>query len=348
MFTIYTTKDNLFRLCSEKENSWYKVIMKMKKVVVCMDNDENWNPTNPILQNLHKAQVNCSKNNDFINQIVTTNPEKVLDDPSAAYLLDITNDKAKSIQSKYGVICQTKDNDNNILIKKGWTIHTEDPSKTQSWNFFFHDYDCPTNSIVIIDRYFFSSEVGESLDDSLYNLEQILDSLLPKESPQNIQQVIIIFDFKTFNLAKDKRENGSDYTFRALAEKINRIKPKVRKYSFDLELLSINPDCHRYEDTHDRRIISNFSIIEAMHKLKVFKTNNTITCGQSLTFKRLFEEGLDIGAKSTLPAFLKKNTIKQIQDSIKISRKTMLYACNGHVVEDGNFEIRNRLLIEKK
>ena len=57
---------------------------------------------------------------------------------------------------------------------------------------------------------------------------------------------------------------------------------------------------------------------------------------------------LDIGDKSTLPAFLKKNTIKQIQDSIKISRKTMLYACNGHVVEDGNFEIRNRLLIEKK
>lgn len=347
MFTIYTTKDNLFQLCLEKDNSWHKIIMKMKKVVVCMDNDEEWNLENKILQNLHKAQVHYSVNNDFINQIVTQKPQNVLEDPCAAYLLDVADDKANSIQSTYGVICQSHNNKGNVLTEKGWTIHTEDPTKRQSWNSFFSNHKCPLNSLIIIDRYFFSSEPEETLDDSFYNLEQLLDSLLPTNSLQNIQQVIIIFDFNTFNFKKDKREDGADYTFKAFAEKINGIKHKVRKYSYDLELLSINSDCYKYEDTHDRRIIANYNITEAGHKLKAFRANNTITCGQNLTFKRLFEEGLDFGDKSTLPAFSQKNTIKKIQESIEISKTTMKYAYNGRVVEDGNFEIKNRLLLKK-
>ncbi len=346
MFSIYTTKDNLFQLCLEKDNSWYKIIMKMKKVVVCMDNDEEWNLENKILQNLHKAQVEFSVNNDFINQIVTLKPQNVLEDPCSVYLLDVADEKANNIQSKYGVICQSHNNKANVLTEKGWTIHTEDPTKTQSWNFFFNNNKCPLNSLIIIDRYFFSSEPGETLEDSLYNLEELLNSLLPAESPQNVQQVIVIFDFSTFKFKKDKREDGSEYTFKSFAEKINGIKRRVRDYSYDLELLSITSDCYMYEDTHDRRIIGNYSITDAGHKLKAFRQNNTVTCGQNITFRRLFEEGLESGDKSTLPAFSQKNIIKKLQEIIKSNKTTMKYAYNGRVVEDGNFEIKNRLLLK--
>lgn len=194
----------------------------------------------------------------------------------------------------------------------------------------------------------FSSEVGESIDDSLFNLEQILDNLLPVRCADNIMQVTLIFDFSTFKHERDKKGDGSNYTFKSLAERVNKVKRNVRTYVYTLELLSINSDCYRYEDTHDRRIIANLNITEALHKLKAFTSDKRSLCGQNITFKRLFEEGLEYGDKSTLPAFVQNAILDSIIDSIKISKSTMEYACNGQVAAIGSFEIQNRLLQEKQ
>lgn len=348
-FIVYTTENNLIRLCSEKENSWFKIIMKMKEVVVSTNNGDMYNQQDPFLQTLHRAGVTIyTGDNDFINQISSTNPANVLDDPCAAYLLDITDESANNIQSKYGVICQAHNNNDNILTRKGWTIRTSTVQE-KSWKYFFTDHNCPINSLLIIDRYFFSSEPNESIEDSFFNLEQILDTLLPPDSPDNVVQVIVIFDFSTFKHNHDKKIDGSNYTFQVLAERINKIKRKVRRYAYTLELLSITSNCYKYEDTHDRHIVGNYFITEAVHKLKTFTASNDHLCAQTIYFKRLFEEGIDDEDKSTPPVDIQEDILKCIIECIehKANYAYMDYACNGCVAKDENFEIKNRLLLKE-
>ncbi len=340
-FVVYTTEENLIRLCSEKDNSWYKIIMKVGEVVISTTNGENWDTTNPLLQAMHRAGVNIyTGDNDFINQIATTNPEKVLEDPCAAYLLDIDTKIADKIQTKYGVICQPQGSEKNILIQEGWEIDTAVCSEEEkSWKKFFQGQNCPLNSVVIIDRYFFSSEPGEKIDVSLFNLRQILDALLPQSSPENVIQVIIVFDFTKFN-----RNIDGDYSLQTLAEKVNKVKRAVRDYSYTLELLSINSNCYNYQDTHNRRIIANFSITNALHKLKAFYENNKSLSDQYITFRRLFEKGLKDGDRSTAPAFSQKKILDNLIEIIETSKSSMEYACNGRVSAPGKFEIQNRML----
>lgn len=341
MFVVYTTKDNLIRLCLENDNSWYKIITRVKKVV--LSEEEDWRD-NPLLLKMHQSGVDfLTVEQSVINDIITNHPEYVLDDPCSAYLLDIDAEKAKTIQSKFGVICQEQTSNANVLTQRGWNIDVMKTDDGKSWESFFSGHNCPVNSLLIIDRYFFSSEVGETIEDSFNNLKQILNALLPLNSPDNVQQVALVFDFSTFN-HKDKKDDGSEYTFKALAEKVNKIKRSVRNYSYSLELLSINSNCYKYEDTHDRRIFTNYSITIATHKLKAFRKNSNSLCSQNISFRRLFSDGLEAGDKSTLPAITQKNIIRLLQESIKTSKKSMEYAYNGQVAKRGEFEIKNRLL----
>lgn len=337
MFIVYTTEDNLSRLCSEEDNSWYKIIMKIQEVVISTNSpDEIWDASNPYLAALHRAGVKIDSENAFIEQIKTTSPNNVLEDPCGAYLLDIDEKQALDIQTKYGVICQPLASSKNILITKGWTINTAD-DKPHNWEYIFENQNCPINSVVIVDRYFFSSEVGESISDSLLNLRQILNALLPQHSKDNILQVSLIFDYTTV------REKD-DITFKGLAEKVNKIKRSVRDYAYDLELISMDANCYLYEETHDRRIIANFSITEATHKLKAFQENNGVSCNQQIIFKRLFEEGLD--DKSSVPALSHKKSLEKLTEAVnKESNKSLIdYACNGQETKRGLFNVKNRML----
>lgn len=340
-FVVYTTEENLIRLCSEKDNSWYKIIMKVGEVVISTTKGDNWDTSNPLLQAMHRAGVHfCTGDNEFIKQIATNHPENVLTDPCAAYLLDIDTETAEKIQKKYGVICQPQGSPKNILIQEGWEIDTAVCTAAEkSWKSFFKGYNCPLNSVVIIDRYFFSSEPGERIDISLFNLRQILDALLPQTSPENVIQVLIIFDFTKFN-----RKIDGDCNLQTLAEKVNKVKRGVRDYSYTIELLSINSNCYNYQDTHNRRIIANFSITSALHKLKAFYENNRSMSDQYITFRRLFEKGLKDGDRSTAPAFSQKKILDNLIEIIETSKSSMEYACNGRVSDQGKFEIQNRML----
>lgn len=343
MFVVYTTKDNLIRLCSENESSWYKIIMRVKKVV--LSEEEDWRD-NPLLLKMHQSGVDfLTVEQSVINDIITNHPEYVLDDPCSAYLLDIDAEKAKTIQSKYGVICQSQVDCSNVLVKKGWRLDTSDENKEQTWLSFFSGHECPLNTIIIVDRYFFSSEENESIEDSFHNLRQIMDALLPIKSPSEVLQVCIVFDFSKLK-KKDKRENGDEYTFKSLAEKVNKIKRNLRDYSFIIEMISVDSNCKDYSETHDRRILTNFSVTSATHKLKAFSQNQESLCSQEITFRRLFEEGIEIGDKSTMPSFTQKKTVEQIKKIIenKNNRTLIDYACNGQVAKRGEFEIKNRML----
>lgn len=343
MFSLYTTEENLSDLCLQRGN-WYNIINNQSIVYVSSkDGGEEWDINNPVLINLHKAGISIEVENKLADDIKKDH-SKVLKLDNPVYLIDIDEAETKKIEEEYGVICKNiKKSDEVGISDIGWDIDTSDTSKEQSWNFFFKGIKTPLNSLVVIDRYFFSSEknktkssLNETIDDSFYNLSEILNSLLPKKAKDSVVSIVILFDYDTL---------ADEMGFKELVEKVNKLKKTInRTYAYTIELISLNKDCYRYKDTHDRFIISNYFLVKATHKVKAFRRGNLSLVPQSLYFDYIFSKGIKPGEKSSIPIITQDRILNAIKDSLKTSKNIILHGCNGKESEKGNFIIKNRLL----
>lgn len=332
MFTIYTTEEKLKEFCLEGDE-WYDIIKNQKTIIICNDSDEEeWDVSDTILMNLHRAGTTIEVDNTLVAEIKEDN-SKVLDLINPAYILDFKEDEAKKIENKYGVLFySTKNAPKPILVKRGWSIDTSDNSKPNTWDYFLKGNQVKLNSFLIVDRYFFSSEAGETIDDSLFNLRSILNVLLPSTNMYKFT-VSIIFD-----------ESRSDLSMSELATKVNKIKKSILgKTPFTLELISIDSNCYKYEDTHDRFIVSNYFVINATHKIKAFNARNQSLCGQKLFFDYLYSNGIEEGDISSTPEVSQDRVLKAICDAIHTSKSEITYAANGQTNKKGIFSLQNEL-----
>lgn len=332
MFTIYTTEDKLTELCLEGDE-WYDIIRNQRTIFVCNDSaNEEWDVTNSILMNLHRGGTSIEVDNTFVEEIKEDN-SKVRDIINPAYILDFNEQEAKAIEDKYGVIfLSTQNTPKPILSKRGWDIDTTDDSKPKTWDFFLKGNHVKFNSLLIVDRYFFSSQSGESIEDSLFNLRSILNALLPTGYMHKFT-VSIIFD-----------ETKSDLSMAELATKVNKIKKTIMgKTPFILELISIDNNCYKYEETHDRFIISNYFVISATHKIKAFNTERKSLCSQKIVFDYLYSKGIEEGDISSIPEVSQDRVLKAVCDSIHTSKAEILYAVNGQISKKGAFSLQNEL-----
>lgn len=332
MFSLYTTEDKLTELCRD-EAEWYNIIRKQRTVYVCNDSeDEEWDLTNQVLLALHREGTSIEVDNDLVTEIKEDN-SKVLELVNPAYILDFKAEEAKAIEEKYGVIfLSTKDTPKPVLARRGWDIDTMDESKPNSWDYFLRSNRVCLNSLVIVDRYFFSNQVGETFDDSLFNLWAILNVFVPKKHMHKFT-VSIVFD-----------ETKSEFPMAQLASRVNKVKKDiVGRTPFTLELISINSDCYKYEDTHDRFIVSNYFVINATHKIKAFTSNQKALCGQTLFFNYLYSKGIEEYDISSTPEVSQDRILKAVCDSIHTSKNEILYAANGQTNKKGVFTIQNDL-----
>lgn len=332
MFTLYTTEDKLTELCLEGEE-WFNIIRNQPTIYVCneSDNDE-WDVTNATLMALHRSGTSIEVDNELLEEIKEDN-SKVLELVNPAYILDFKAEEAKSIEEKFGVIfLPTSNTPRPVLAKLGWDIDTADPSKPKTWVFFLKGIKVNFHSLVIVDRYFFSSQTGETFEDSLFNLREILMALLPSKNVHKFV-VSIIFD-----------ESKSDYAMKELATKVNKVKKNIiGKTPFTLELISIDSNCYMYEETHDRFIISNYFVINASHKIKAFNAQKESLCAQKLTFDYLYSKGIEEGAISSIPEVSQDRVMKALCETVQTSKSEIQYAANGQVSKKGNFDIQNDL-----
>lgn len=332
MFTIYTTENKLTELCLEGDE-WYDIIRNQKTIIICNDSDdEEWDVTNTILMNLHRSGISIEVDNTLIEEIKEDN-SKVLEIVNPAYILDFKEEDAKAIEDKYGVIFLTTQNTPKpIISKRGWDIDTTDDSKPKTWEFFLKRNHVKFNSLLIVDRYFFSSQSGESIEDSLFNLRSILNALLPSCNMYKFT-VSIIFD-----------ESRSDLSMSELATKVNKVKKTIiGKTPFTLELISINNNCYKYEETHDRFVISNYFIINATHKIKAFNYEKKSLCSQKLFFDYLYSKGIEKDDISSTPEVSQDRILKALCESIHTSKSGILYAANGQTSKKGVFTPQNEL-----
>ena len=332
MFTLYTTEDKLTELCLEG-GEWYDIIRKQKTIYVCNDSDdEEWDVTNPALRDFHLSQKDIKVDNELLKEIKEDN-SKVLELVNPAYILDFKAEEANSIEEKYGVIfLPTSNTPRPVLAKRGWDIDTADNSKPNTWDFFLKSNKVKFNSLVIVDRYFFSSQKGETFEDSLFNLRMILNALLPAKNVHKFV-VSIIFD-----------ESESDFVMQELATKVNKVKKNIiGKTPFTLELISIDSNCHMYEETHDRFIISNYFVINASHKIKAFNAQQESLCAQKLTFDYLYSKGIEDGDISSTPVVSQDRVLRSVCEAIHTSKSEIQYAVNGQMSKKGEFRPLNIL-----
>lgn len=332
MFTLYTTEDKLTELCLEG-GTWYDIIRNQRTIYVCNDSDEEeWDISNEILMNLYRGGVEIEVDNELAEDI-KKDTKNVLELANPAYILDYSEQEATEISRKYGVIfLPTQNTPEPAIAETGWTLDTSDDSKEQSWDFFLSGIKTKYNSLVIIDRYFFSSEYGESLEDSKFNLRSILNILLPKEQMHKFT-ISIIFDI-----------TKADKEMQELATEVNKVKKKlVGHTSFDMELISIDSNCYNYDKTHDRFIVSNYFVIDATHKIKAFRTDKTVLTEQNIHFKYLYSEGIRENDKSSKPEVSQDRILKAICDAMHTSKKEMLHAANGQMSQKGDFQPKNEM-----
>lgn len=332
MFTFYTTEDKLTELCLEG-GTWYDIIRNQRTIYVCNDSDEEeWDISNEILLNLYRGGVEIEVDNEVAEDI-KKDTKNVLELVNPAYILDYSEQEATEISRKYGVIfLPTQNTPEPAIAETGWTLDTSDDSKEQSWDFFLSGIKTKHNSLVIIDRYFFSSEYGESLEDSKFNLRSILNILLPKEQMHKFT-VSIIFDI-----------TKADKEMQELATEVNKIKKTlVGHTSFDMELISIDSNCYNYDKTHDRFIVSNYFVIDAAHKIKAFRTDKTVLTEQNIHFKYLYSEGIRENDKSSKPEVSQDRILKAVCDAMHTSKREMLHAANGQMSQKGDFQPKNEM-----
>lgn len=332
MFTFYTTEDKLTELCLEG-GTWYDIIRNQRTIYVCNESDEEeWDISNEILLNLYRGGVEIEVDNEVAEDI-KKDTKNVLELVNPAYILDYSEQEATEISRKYGVIfLPTQNTPEPAIAETGWTLDTSDDSKEQSWDFFLSGIKTKYNSLVIIDRYFFSSEYGESLEDSKFNLRSILNILLPKEQMHKFT-VSIIFDI-----------TKADKEMQELATEVNKIKKTlVGHTSFDMELISIDSNCYNYDKTHDRFIVSNYFVIDAAHKIKAFRTDKTVLTEQNIHFKYLYSEGIRENDKSSKPEVSQDRILKAVCDAMHTSKREMLHAANGQMSQKGDFQPKNEM-----
>ena len=345
MFKLFISESSLenFILDEQDKNvapqdNWYKILQKQKSIYILFDKNIEYSElsiddaqTNPLflLQQSGKEFVDTT---NYLKDIYN-HPQRVLENPCGAFILDIDKEKADDIQKKYGVICQSaKSIDGSFWKSIVYNAHISisKNDKDHSWSEFLKGVNnLPSNSLLIIDRYLFSYEndYKTTLEDGVCNLFEVLKSLLPDTfSMSEDYHILLIFDGKELKETKnskylfgDEVNHSSDECFEKLAKILTSKKKELnRNYNIIFELVSLTSDNYGYSETHNRRILTNYCIIRADHLLKAFKDNKG-TCGQNIDSDTLFSIGID-NEKSDMPEKAHTDLLNSLKDTFDYAR----------------------------
>ena len=273
-------------------------------------------------------------------EAIKSQPDIVLNTPSALYILDITPMEALGIQRRYDVMCLSGEHPDVSPLIDVNDIHiaNEHEKLGRGWDTVLDSVEkLPSNALLLTDRYLFAFR-HPNAGDGIANIRAILNELLPRQFEGGDYHVTIIFD----NMAKH-----SSYSFEEIATQLNHIKQQLgRDYPIMMEVLGITPDCTIYNKLHSRLIISNYYLVEAGHKLAAFNQSMG-TARQMLVPLALFTES-SLNGRSTPPLNAIEQTLNTLHEFSKSLSKLSdhsiyRYAVNGKVMEKCVC-VRNRLI----
>ena len=296
MFRVCISASSLERLClnemslpPKEQSSWFVLLTKQNVIYLDKDICQDWSCDDPLFMFSQSYEITLKEASIDYNADLDTNPQDILHHPHDAFLLDIDKAKADTIQSQYGVVCQsTRDLSYCAISEKGCHFTLNKGENVHTWSEFFADKEkVPANSLIIVDRYIFGyeSKYRSGYRDGVNNIKQILSSALPNHASCDFH-VLVIFDARS--------STDRNFDLDAVAKELEDFKVNVlkRPYPIDLELFSVSSKNPLYDETHNRRIISNYYIVTADHLLKAFRRDGSAIATQKLNLDYSFSDGL--------------------------------------------------------
>lgn len=356
MKALCTTESQLRKMVfASEEDAWHQIANTHSCFVLSTENgvdDILKIPNNQYLLNLHRSGKKLLFNTAIINALPKC-PDYISNLSDCIYLLDITPKEASDIHSNYGVCCfSTQQITTPYLANRGWNIDTSDEDKEKTWDFFFKGVNRNCTSAVIMDRYLFCSswdkgndDPDDNIEDSYYNLETIIDNIVPFDLQDNQFTLTIFYSHQ--EIKNSGKRQWKIPTFEEVVSRIDDIKKNVyRSFKYDIEVISLDSDCAYYNDTHDRFIFTNYYIAEASHMLKAYKANPQISiCKQNLSFNYIYSVGLHPNDKSSIPLKTIERIVRSLVNLLKTSNtNSVKYALNGVVSTYHKDNVRNKLL----
>ena len=287
---------------------------------------------------LNKQPVQLLKEDD--TKRYKAHPEKVLNNPSALYILDISPADALAIQRMYGVMCLSSGAPDITPLIDINDEHTTEKkvSLGRGWDSVLDSVEhLPSNALILNDRYLFKTTnavYGNGFD----NIRSILTELLPHELNTKYH-IAVIFD---------RDEIDPLYNFNSIAKRLNDLVLEFKKpYEIVTEVLGLSEGKEIYYKFHNRRIVSNYFVVKMDYTLAAFnKTEGTSE--QTIIPQVLFTED-SINKNSSAPLKSMQQITKALQsfsDSLKSSsmdHNSYSYAINGQQ-KSQCLTITNRLI----
>lgn len=334
MFLIHITEKALEDICLGKYPNWHAISKKQIKIIIYVSNNniflDDENPIN-IFSKSHEVEI--VPNNEYFERILQE-PVSVLEYPCGAFLLDIDEKTARQIELDYGVICQSTDNINDDCLLHSKEITCEIGETEHNWMSFLKDIkNTPSNTLIVNDRYLFKNDDNLSKN-GVHNALEIINAILP-DNFKSDYHVLLVFD-------ASKLKTG--ISFSNIANWLNKGIKALRSYSIVFELISVKENTYLWENTHNRRVLSNYSITRAEHKFSAFYNSKSL-CSQTLNCDMLYSKGLSNDSDCPIKPLMKM--ITDLKSIVSYGKKNITagyeYALNGNAkVSISN--IQNRLL----
>ena len=260
-------------------------------------------------------------------------------------ILDIQPNEMRQISEKYGIVCQPLDISviDNILFQEGVEKSVERGEKNRGWSEILkQDLTKPSNALIFIDRYMFAKDShGITFKHGVENVYDILNAVLPCQLDISYQ-VLLAFDASTL-------DNREDIDFKSITTEVNKLKKRlIRPYNIDIELVSIDKRyLSNYDETHNRRIISNYFLLRLDRSLKAFANNRSLY-SQTIWLDWLGSKGIVRQKNSDIPFKAQRKYLKELRKAILTLQKVrdpqaVSFAQNGNI-RIPITDIRNRLI----
>jgi hypothetical protein len=269
MFRIYSDKDIFENIISSPNNypNWNKIIKDHS--VVCLDinqTDLDVERATPDSFLFLFLQANARDIEivplDNYFQTIYANLETVIENPSAAYFLNLPEAEAKKLQDETGIIINCTVIDDKLISNGTYHEWVADEIIPNNWKHILSPFDnFPSNSMIINDRNLFTG-IERNVNMGIDNILRYLDSILPKNIKTDYHILI-------------QSEQNSNPTNKQKCDEIatilnNEIR-RLRSFNFIIENVFYNRGTMFFASTHNRKIISNYKIGKAEYSFAAFK-----------------------------------------------------------------------------
>lgn len=255
---VDSSQDNL-----TKTNHWFLLLSKFAELVIDIDKTDfiELALKNPIYKQLLKNSVSGgSKIQHWKEHIIDIEKDNRYEDfPTALFLLDRTEAYCNQKIKEYGLIFLNGENyksfTKNLFFLSDVQVKTNKKrSDISEWS-DFRRLTHPMNSLILTDNFILSDKLDISI-----NLIPLLDALLPDKLNKCKFQLMIItkeMDPPTFNTR--------------YAEVLNQIGKLNRNYEIEFSLITAS-----IGKTHDRRIFTNYSLLESNNSFTYFDADGKV------------------------------------------------------------------------